>query len=113
MGTMRNMNSPLEIYENMGTISARMAEAARAHDWDELVTLEKSVARLRASLEADDDNSNLSSIEIERKHSLIQKILDDDAEVRRHTEPWMEQVRQFLGEGRRRIQVERAYNTVA
>ncbi|HEX5393352.1 MAG TPA: flagellar protein FliT [Rhodocyclaceae bacterium] len=112
MGTMLNMNSQIELYENMGTISARMAEAARAHDWDELVSLEKSVARLRASLETDDDNSKLSSIEIERKRSLIQKILDDDAEVRRHTEPWMEQVRKFLGEGRRARQMERAYGQV-
>jgi flagellar protein FliT len=43
------------------------------------------------------------------KRTLIQRILDDDAEVRRHTEPWMEQVRQFLGGSARRKQVEGAY----
>lgn len=110
MGTMLTMNSQIEIYENMGALSARMAEAARAHDWDELVNLEKSVAQLRASLEADDDNCKLSSTDIERKRSLIQKILDDDAEVRRYTEPWMEQVRKYLGEGRKRIQAVQAYS---
>lgn len=112
MGTMLNMNSQIEIYENMGTLSARMAEAARAHDWDELVSLEKSVVQLKASLETDDDNSKLSANEIERKRSLIQQILEDDAEVRRHTEPWMEQVRKFLGEGRKGRQMERAYGQV-
>jgi flagellar protein FliT len=44
-----------------------------------------------------------------RKRSLIQRILEDDAEVRRHTEPWMEHVRQFLGDGLRRRDVEKAY----
>lgn len=112
MGTMLTMNSQIEIYENMGALSARMAKAAQAHDWDELVSLERSVVQLRASLEADDDNSKLSSSDIERKRSLIQKILEDDAEVRRHTEPWMEQVRKYLGEGRKRMQAVRAYGQV-
>ncbi len=35
--------------------------------------------------------------EIARKRGLIQQLLDDDAEIRRHTEPWMEHVRKLLG----------------
>jgi flagellar protein FliT len=103
------MASQIEIYEEMSALSARMVEAARANDWDNLIRLEKSVVALRLSLAADDDNSRLSAPEIEMKRTLIQRILDDDAEIRRHTEPWMEQVRQFLGGNERRKRVESAY----
>lgn len=103
------MASQIEIYQEMSTLSSRMVEAARANDWDNLIRLEKSVVALRLSLAADDDNSRLTTSEIEAKRALIQRILDDDAEIRRHTEPWMEQVRQFLGGSVRRKQVESAY----
>jgi flagellar protein FliT len=102
------MASQIEIYEEMSTLSARMVEAARANDWDNLIRLEKSVVALRLSLAAD-DNGRLAPPELEAKRVLIQRILDDDAEIRRHTEPWMEQVRQFLGGSSRRKQVESAY----
>ena len=103
------MASQIDIYEEMSALSARMVEAAQANDWENLIRLEKSVVALRRLLEVDDDNSRLSAREVELKRTLIQRILDDDAEVRRHTEPWMEQVRQFLGGSARRKQVEGAY----
>jgi flagellar protein FliT len=107
--TMLPMASQIEIYQEMSALSSRMVDAARASDWDNLIKLEKSVVALRLSLAADEDNSRLTSSEIETKRTLIQRILDDDAEIRRHTEPWMEQVRQFLGGTARRKQVESAY----
>jgi flagellar protein FliT len=107
------MASQIEIYEEMSTLSARMVDAARANDWDNLIRLEKSVVALRLSLTADDDNGRLTSSELETKRELIQRILDDDAEIRRHTEPWMEQVRQFLGGNNRRKQAESAYGATS
>lgn len=103
------MPSQIAIYEEMTALSARMVEAAQKNDWDVLIALERSVAALRQTLVAEDDNSRLSASEIEQKRELIQRILDDDAEIRRHTEPWMEQVRKFLGSGAQRKRVERAY----
>ncbi len=103
------MPSQISVYEEMSARSARMVAAARAKDWDALVTLESSVAVLREALINDDDNSSLSEAEREQKTRLIQRILEDDAEVRRHTEPWMEKVRQFLGSAAKKRRVERAY----
>lgn len=106
------MASQLEIYQEMSTLSARMVEAARAADWDNLIALEKSVSSLRDQLMADDDaNANLSAQEALRKAAIIQRILDDDAEIRRHTEPWMEQLRAYLNSGNKKKQVARAYGT--
>ena len=88
-----------------------MVEAARANDWDQLGHLERSVASLRDGLSGEDDNASLSLPELDLKHGLIQRILDDDAEIRRHTEPWMEQVRRFLGGRPAREQAERSYGS--
>ena len=103
------MPSQIEMYQDMSALSAQMVEAAHANDWDRLIGLERAVAALRDALMTMDDNAGLSGADIGLKAELIRRILDDDAEVRRHTEPWMEQVRQFLGGNARRQQVERAY----
>jgi flagellar protein FliT len=100
----------IRIYEEISALSARMAEAARAHDWDNLVVLEKSVAAIRRALVKDNDDT-LSPRELEAKRVLIQRILDDDAEIRRHTEPWMERIRPFLGGKTRRKRAESACGT--
>jgi flagellar protein FliT len=92
---MRPMPAQIEIYEQMCALSSRMVEAARASDWERLIDLERSVAGLRASLVKETDDAT-SRREAARRRELIQRILRNDAEVRRHTEPWMEQVRRFL-----------------
>ena len=109
MATMRLMPSQIEIYQEMSALSARMVEAAQSQDWDNLVILEKSVSALRNTLMADDDSVNLTAAERTLKTALIQRILDDDAEVRCHTEPWMEHVRKYLGDSTRRREVQKAY----
>jgi len=106
------MPTQIELYQDMTALSAEMVEAARAHDWNRLVALEKSVAALRNGLMGNDDNSRLTATERSRKAAMIQRILDDDAEIRRHTEPWMEQVRHFLGGTAVRQKVARAYGAV-
>jgi flagellar protein FliT len=109
MLTIAAMPSQIDLYQQMNALSARMVEAARANDWERLIDLERNVAALRDTLMAEDNNATLAPDEIEQKRRLIQNILQDDAEVRRYTEPWMEQVRQFLGGGKRKLQVDKAY----
>ncbi len=99
---MHTMPAPLEIYEQMCLLSTRMVEAARANDWDRLIALERAVAELRDELLHAGDGAPESPTAAERRRQLILRILEDDAEVRRHTEPWMEKVRHFLsGTGRK------------
>ena len=96
-------------YEEICALSAQMVAAAQANDWDRLVELEHSVAALRDSLMREDDNIAMSEAEREHKARMIQRILDDDAEVRRHTEPWMDDLRRLLGGAAKKRQLERAY----
>lgn len=110
--TMLSMPSQIDTYKQICAISAQMVEAARANDWDQLVDLERNVASLRDELAHEEDlNASLSTQELDLKHGLIQRILDDDAEIRLHTEPWMEQVRRFLGGRSTRQRVERSYGS--
>ena len=94
---MHYMLTQISLYEEMNALSSRMAAAARAKDWETLRLLTRSVAALRDSLI--DNDESLSDAELQQKAVLIQRILDDDAEIRRHTEPWMEHVCRFLGNG--------------
>ncbi len=104
--------STLALYESMSAISTQMVEAASACDWERLAALEKDCAGLARHLEAGGEPIRLSDAEKTRKRDLIRRILADDAEVRRHAEPWMEQVRQFLGGGARERSVRRAYGAL-
>lgn len=89
------MNS-LPLLEDMRELSSHMVEAARANDWDRLVALEGTVSALRVRI-ADNDEPASTPAERARKVALMKQILADDAEVRRHVEPWMKQVKVFLG----------------
>jgi flagellar protein FliT len=105
------MPAQIEIYEQMCALSTRMVEAARANDWERLIDLERSVACLRDTLAKDAENGSIDPRDAEKRRAMIQRILKDDAEVRLHTEPWMEQVRRFLSGDVRKRQVDRAYGT--
>ena len=109
MATMHRMPSQIELYEEMSLLSARMVEAARAGEWDNLIELEHGVTSLRNTLMATPDDGNTPAADLALRRGLIQRILEDDAEVRRHTEPWMEHVRKYLGNSARRRDVEKAY----
>jgi flagellar protein FliT len=103
------MASQIDIYKDMSTLSAQMVAAAHAHDWELLICLEKSVAALRNKLPRVDDNATLSPDELAIKRDLIQGILENDAAVRTCTEPWMEQLRGFLGNSNKRRRARQAY----
>jgi flagellar protein FliT len=106
------MATQFDLYQEIASLSAQMVAAARAQNWDQLVALEHTVSGLRENLrKMGEENPERPVIETERKAALIQQILDNDAEVRRHTEPWMEHLRQFLGDTHRKQQLDRAYGS--
>ena len=90
--------SALTLYETLSDISGHMVLAAETGDWDRLIELERTVVRLRDKLSRADGNNGLSDAERARKAQLIKGILADDRKIRSFTEPWMENVRRFLGD---------------
>lgn len=88
----------LKLYETLSGISGDMVHAAETGNWDRLIELERTVARLRDRLSAEDAQAKLTESERNRKVHLIKRILADDRKVRSYTEPWMDHVRRFLGD---------------
>ena len=108
--------SSLALLEQMSSYSTEMVDAARANDWDRLVRLERQVASLRDRMGVEEalgfqgrGSKRMSEEERQKKVALIRRILDDDKEVRVHTEPWMDNVRQLLSGGARERNVRAAY----
>lgn len=101
--------SELHYFETMSNISGDMVQAAASGDWDRLVELERNIAELRAALAAAEGDANLSEDERARKVALIKQILADDRAVRGYTEPWMEQIRRYLGDSARGRDLRKTY----
>jgi flagellar protein FliT len=101
----------LAVYKQMQAISAQMVSAAQANEWDRLVALETSITDLRNRLINGEDVDPLALTESQsvQKAAFIRQILENDAEIRRHVEPWMDTVRQFLGSQSQRRKMQHAY----
>lgn len=108
------MNSAeiLATYRSISGITGEMAGAARAGEWDKLTSLERHCAMLVARFEAV-QLVQLTNDELRQKVELIHKILADDAEIRRHAEPWMERVQTLLGNVGMERRLRRAYDSGA
>ena len=77
----------------------QMADAARENDWDLLESLELEVAALRDQIKTNDRTGICvegDETQRQRKRELILRMLANDREIRRHTEPWMANVRALL-----------------
>lgn len=104
----------IAVYEELLALSARMLESARDGDWDGLVALEAEcrsrVSRLRA---LGDAPPPLSPREDARKTDIVRRVLADDAEIRRLTEPWMNELEQMIGNARNQRRLLHSYGAGA
>jgi len=114
MATTANYQHILDTYGQVSIKSGEMVEAAKASDWDRLIQLEQDCRALVDTLRRDDTPAGAPRPDrnyIQRKYQLIRKVLADDAQVRRYTEPWMEQLQVFMGSTRQEQRLQRAYDT--
>ncbi|SCY07499.1 flagellar protein FliT [Nitrosospira sp. Nl5] len=106
-----NSMETLAVYRSISNITGEMAGAARAGEWEKLTALERHCAALVAQFEAVEPvRLTLTSDVLRQKVELIHKILADDAEIRRHAEPWMERVQTLLGNAGMERRLRRAYD---
>lgn len=83
-------NEVLAMYENIATLSNRMAVAAREGDMDGLARLETQCALQAAA--ARSGVPPLEGAQRKRKIDLLKQIMANDRAVRDVTEPWMGQL---------------------
>ena len=103
----------LAIYGLISDKTGEMVQAAKASDWDRLVELEKECHGLIETLMRVDTGprGGAGARFVQRKIAFIHKVLADDAEVRKFTEPWMTQLEAFIGSARQERKLQRAYET--
>lgn len=97
------MNSPateqriLAYYESIGRVSRTMVTAARESDWEALAAAERIAGLLVERLEAfGDPASRLCPAGRRRRMAILRDVLDDDAAIRRCTEPTLARLDAWL-----------------
>ena len=99
----------LDIYGSISVKTGEMLDAAKSSDWDRLIALEQDCRALIETLKLTDAGVDTGAKFVQRKIAFIRKMLADDAEIRKYTEPWMSQLEAYLGNARREQRLQRAY----
>ncbi|MES2295599.1 MAG: flagellar protein FliT [Pseudomonadota bacterium] len=88
-------NEVLSMYENIAGLTAKMAAAAQARDWNGLASLEHQCAAQASAVET--GVAPLEGAMRQRKIDLLKQIMANDRAVREMTEPWMAQIASVMG----------------
>lgn len=79
----------IDYYRAIETSSARMLDAARSEDWEEVVRCEGVCAVLIEQLRQQARGEQLSPAQRTEKARIMQRILLNDAQIRYLAEPWL------------------------
>jgi len=75
-------------YESIGRLSRAMVAAAERADWESLAAAERICGLLIERIEAfGDPEAHLGPGERRRRLAILRNVLEDDAQIRRYTEP--------------------------
>jgi flagellar protein FliT len=86
----------LDYYQAIEKASQDMLEAARTGNWDQVLKLEGACALLISQLKQTASGRSLGSDEALFKSRIMQRILVNDAQIRRLAEPWLDQLDELL-----------------
>ena len=84
----------LSMYEKIAGITAEMAVAAKAGDWNRFAALE---GQCKTSTEAMYVTMPLTGEQRARKIALLKQIMANDRAVREVTEPWHAKLAEIMG----------------
>lgn len=88
----------LDYYQAIETSSLKMLNAAKSEDWDEVVRYEGACAVLIEQLRARAHNEELLPEQRTEKTRIMQRILQNDAQIRYLAEPWLAHFEQKFDE---------------
>lgn len=79
----------IDYYRAIEGSSRQMLEAAKAEDWDAVVHLEGACAVLIEQLRYKSRSEDLTPEQRAEKTRIMQRILNNDAQIRYLAEPWL------------------------
>ncbi len=103
----------ISMYKAILAITNRMLTAAQNSQWDELVSLEQECKQLTKALTKGESDTILDNELLQKKISIIHQILDDDAQIRAITEPWMNRLQEMLNANKQARNLQHAYKTIS
>ena len=86
----------LNYYQAIEKASQDMLEAARSGNWDQVLKLEGACAVLISQLKHTAAGRTLGADETQFKSRIMQRILTNDAQIRRLAEPWLDELDELL-----------------
>ncbi len=92
----------LDYYKAIEDSSLKMLDAAKSEDWDQVVRFEGACAVLIEQLRAKAASEELLPEQRSEKTRIMQRILQNDAQIRYLAEPWLTHCEQSL-EGARQF----------
>ena len=79
----------IDYYKAIEDSSRKMLSAAKAEDWDQVVRFEGACAVLIEQLRARANSEELLPAQRTEKTRIMQRILNNDAQIRYLAEPWL------------------------
>ena len=90
----------IDYYKAIEDSSLKMLNAAKSEDWDQVVRFEGACAVLIEQLRAKAACEELLPEQRSEKSRIMQRILQNDAQIRYLAEPWLTHCEQSLDEPR-------------
>ena len=87
----------IDYYKAIEDSSAKMLDAARMEDWEQVVRFEGACAVLIEQLRARSHSEELLPNQRSEKTRIMQRILQNDAQIRYLAEPWLAHCDQQFG----------------
>ena len=103
----------ISMYNAILVITDKMLTAAENSQWDELISLEQECKQLTKALSKEESGTLLDRELLQHKISIIHQILDDDAQIRAITEPWMNRLQEMLNTSKQSRNLQQAYQTIS
>ncbi len=86
----------IDYYKAIEASSARMLDAAKSEDWDQVMRFEGACAVLIEQLRERAHQEQLAPAQRAEKTRIMQRILNNDAQIRYLAEPWLTHCEQNL-----------------
>ncbi|MEK6736458.1 MAG: flagellar protein FliT [Pseudomonadota bacterium] len=96
-------------YEAILATTQKMLAAAQNNQWDELIALELECRKLTENLIQNSPKPILDKELQQKKVKIIHQVLDDDAQIRSITEPWMIRLQDILDTTRHKRNLQQTY----
>jgi len=109
----KDSESLFTCYEAIARLTAEMVNAAEVGNWEVVSTLERESATYVDALRRSEPHPQLSREDLERKRTLLVRILEDDARVRAMVYPRLDRLQKRIDTARRATNASNAYGSMA